>query len=71
MPGVGGDDAQLEEGLRELVTAWTATEEGWRDQARAAFAQECLDEIESRARAGMRAIRQLDALMKEAQSQCR
>ena len=70
MPNVSGDDALLDKALRELSQAWSATSDGWRDQARTTFAETHLQEIEKRARLGARAIKQLEALLSEAMRQC-
>ena len=70
MPAVNGDDGLLEKALADLRGAWAATAETWRDQARADFEREHLEEIEQRTRQAVRAIRQMDTLMREAMRQC-
>ncbi len=70
MPSVMGDDALLEKALKDLAVAWDATADGWRDEARTAFADQHLHEMEARIRLAVRTIRQLDTLLKEAITQC-
>lgn len=71
MPGVMGDDALIAEALRRLGQAWSATADGWRDQAREEFARLHLDGIEQRAREAARAIKRVETLIAEVDRQCR
>lgn len=70
MPALMGDDALLEKALKDLAAAWDATSDAWRDEARTDFADQHLDAIDARTRAAVRAIRQMDTLLKEAIHQC-
>lgn len=70
MPGGTGDDAVLEQALRDLMDAWKRTEDRWRDSARSDFERECLAEIHQRATLATRAIKQLEQLLREAMHAC-
>jgi hypothetical protein len=70
MPVLSGDDALLEKALKELLVAWDATSDGWRDQARVDFAHDHLDPLMARARQAAGAIRRMDTLLREAVQQC-
>ena len=65
-----GDDALLEKALKDLAAAWDATADEWRDEARTDFSDQHLHELEARTRLAVRAIRQMDTLLKEAIHQC-
>jgi hypothetical protein len=70
MPVLTCDDALLEKALKELRVAWDATGEGWRDQARADFANDHLDPLMARARQAAGTIRRMDAILRDAVQQC-
>ena len=70
MPTMSSDDAVLEKLRHELAIAWEATAEDWRDQARRDFHEEHLAEIERRVDESARAIRQLQALFRDAVRAC-
>ncbi|MBA2482308.1 MAG: hypothetical protein H0V44_16720 [Planctomycetes bacterium] len=71
MTGVSGDDALLEDSLRQLLEAWAATSEGWRDQARSDFADQHLAGIEDRTRLAARSVKEMDVLIAQVMRQCR
>ena len=60
----------IEKTLKDLQTAWAATADGWRDQARPNFEREHLDEIEARLREAGRAMRQIQTILREAITAC-
>ena len=70
MPNFSGDEALIERALKDLQTAWAATADGWRDQARSDFEREHLVEIEDRLREAARAMRQIQTILREAITAC-
>jgi hypothetical protein len=70
MPGASGDDAVLESALKDLMSAWHATQDRWRDSARADFEREFLEALHARAKLAVRAIKQVEGLMRETMQSC-
>ena len=64
------DEGTLDRAVRELLEAWAATGNGWRDAARSEFEREHLDMIVWRGRQGMKALGELSALCTEAVRRC-
>lgn len=65
-----GDEAVLDRAMHELLEAWAATTDGWRDGARDDFARDFLDPIEWRTRHALQSLGELAALCAEAQRKC-
>ena len=70
MPKLSGDEAVIERAVKDLQAAWSATADGWRDQARPDFEHQHLVEIEVRLREAGRAMRQIHAILREAITAC-
>lgn len=70
MSGSGADEAMLEGALRDLLQAFSATSDGWRDGARQDFDRDHLREIEARSRQGIKALGELSVLCADAIRRC-
>lgn len=70
MRGVDGEDGALDGALRELIEAWSATSDGWRDAARGEVDRDHIDPILSRGRHAGRALAELAALCSDAIRRC-
>ena len=70
MPTMSSDDAVLEKLRHEWRLAWEATAEDWRDQTRHDFHQQHMADIERRVDESARAIRQLQALLRDLVQAC-
>lgn len=64
------DEAVLEGALRDLLQAFSATSDGWRDGAREEFDRDHLRDLDARARQALKALGELGALCAEAQRRC-
>ncbi|MBN8527160.1 MAG: hypothetical protein J0M02_17650 [Planctomycetes bacterium] len=64
------DEAALEGALRDLLQAFSATSDGWRDGARDEFDRDHLREIDARTRQAMKALAELSALCADAVRRC-
>ncbi len=70
MSASSADEATLDRAARELLEAWAATGDGWRDAARAEFQHDHLDGIAWRSRLGMKELSELSALCADAVRRC-
>jgi hypothetical protein len=70
MPGASGDDAVLESAFKELMAAWQATQDRWRDSARQDFERAFLEDLHTRVKLAVRSIKQMEALMRQAIQAC-
>lgn len=66
----GADEASLDGALRDLLQAWSATSDAWRDGARDEFDRDHLRDIDWRARQGIKALAELSALCGDAIRRC-
>lgn len=70
MSSDGDEGAIIERHLRDLLAAWEATGERWRDGARSEFETEHLEAIAWRTRHALKAYAELAALCAEAERSC-
>ncbi len=70
MSGPSGEDASLDGAVRELLEAWRATSDSWRDAARSEIDRLHIDPIGDRARHAARALGELAALCDDAIRRC-
>ena len=63
-------ESVLDGALRELLDAWMATSDGWRDQARSEVDREFIDPISNRSKQAACAMSELSQLCRDAVRRC-
>jgi hypothetical protein len=67
--GDGGEEA-LDGALRELLDAWQATADGWRDAARSEIDQQHIEPLRVQAKQAARSLAELSRLCRDAVRRC-
>ncbi|MCW8130073.1 MAG: hypothetical protein KIS92_06970 [Planctomycetota bacterium] len=70
MRGIGSSDRQLINALGELQRQWEETASTWRDQARADFEKEFIQDLFPMGRAAVASIGEIDRLLKQCIQEC-
>ena len=70
MHALSNSDRQLINALKEMHRQWEETASSWRDQARADFDKEFIQELGPVAKASIAAIGEIDRLLKQAIQEC-
>lgn len=70
MRSPSGSDRQLINALKELLRHWEETSSSWRDQARAGFEKEYIQELVPVAHAALSAMGEINRLLQQAIHEC-
>ena len=70
MSAAGSNAALLTKALKDLLVKWETTSTSWRDQARADFDKDFLQEIIPAVRGASRAAQEIENLLQKIRNDC-
>jgi hypothetical protein len=70
MSVAGTNAALLTKALKDLLTRWEASSSSWKDQARAEFDKDFLQELIPAVRGASRAAQEIENLLSKVRSEC-
>ncbi len=70
MQNISYSDLRLSDARSDLTRAWSATGAGWRDEARAQFEEEYIEEFLSVTHVSIKSMNKLTNLLKRVMRQC-